>query len=82
MWAAGYGNVDTVEMLVSRGAAVDLTDDRGKSALMMAAENGHAGVVSLLLDSGADADVRDIDGRTARDLSEKASRSESADSLE
>lgn len=76
MWAAGYGNVDTVEMLVNRGAAFDLTDDRGKSALMMAAENGHADVVSFLLNSGADADVRDIDGRTARDLAEKAGRPE------
>ena len=47
MWAAGYGNSDAVKMLIDRGAEFDLTDDRGKSALMMAAENGHADVVRL-----------------------------------
>ncbi len=40
MWAAGYGNADTVAMLIGRGAKIDLTDDRGKTALIMAAETG------------------------------------------
>ena len=81
MWAAGYGNADSVRLLVSRGASVDLTDDRGKTALMMAAENGHEDVVSFLVDSGADTENRDKDGRTARELSEMAGESEIAATL-
>jgi len=76
MWAAGYGHVDTVKMLVDRGAVLDLADDRGRTAMMIGAENGHGDVVAFLLQSGADADRRDRDGRTARDLASLADQSE------
>jgi ankyrin repeat protein len=76
MWAAGYGSVGTVRMLVDHEAKPDLVDDRGRTALMISAENGHVDVVRYLLESGADASKHDKDGRTARDLAHLAGQSE------
>jgi len=47
---------------------VDAVDNRGRGALMIAAERGHAAIVALLLNRGATADLRDKGGKTARDL--------------
>ena len=75
MWAAGHPDntpVDaalrTVKLLLSRGAKVDLVDDRGRDALMIAAGLGHDAVVRALLDAGADRTLRDKTGRNALDL--------------
>lgn len=75
MWAAGHSNdvpvgegLGTVRLLVERGAALDLVDDRGRTALMIAAERGHSEIVALLVDAGADAGRRDADGNTAADM--------------
>jgi ankyrin repeat protein len=75
MWAAGYANdvpladgLETVELLLGRGARQDLADNRGRTALMIAAERGHAEVVARLIAAGADRSARDKDGRTALDL--------------
>jgi ankyrin repeat protein len=75
MWAAGHGNdvpvgegLDTVDLLLDRGARTGLADNRGRTALMIAAERGHAEVVSRLIEAGADPRTRDKDGKDARDL--------------
>ena len=75
MWAAGHPDntpVDaalrTVKLLLSRGAKIDLVDDRGRDALMIAAGLGHDAVVRALLDAGADRTLRDKTGRNALDL--------------
>lgn len=75
MWAAGHSNevpvaegLATVRLLLSRGAAVDLADNRGRTALMIAAERGHAEVVAELLAAGADPAARDLEGKSALDL--------------
>lgn len=75
MWAAGHANdvpaqegLETVALLHRRGASLDLADDRGRTALMIAAERGHASIVGWLLDNGADPDVRDRNGARALDL--------------
>ena len=75
MWAAGHPDntpVDaalrTVKLLLSRGAKLDLVDDRGRDALMIAAALGHDAVVRALLDSGADRTLRDKTGKSAIDL--------------
>jgi ankyrin repeat protein len=57
-----------VDLLLSRGAQIDAVDDRGRTALMMAAELGHAEVVTMLVGRGADRSVRDKTGRSAFDL--------------
>jgi ankyrin repeat protein len=75
MWAAGHEDgvgvhaaESTVDLLLSRGAQVDAIDDRGRTALMMAAELGHAEIVEMLIGRGADQTVRDKSGKTALDL--------------
>lgn len=75
MWAAGYSaeagvkDVDQVmTLLIERGARVDDQDNRGRTALMIAAELGHAGAVDLLLAHGADKSLKDKQGKTASDL--------------
>ena len=61
MWAAGFSNdvpsmegEETVRLLLARTASVNLADDRGRTALMIAAQRGHVGVVKQLLAAGAD----------------------------
>ena len=75
MWTAGYtaeaGVNDVVKvltLLVERGARLDDQDDRGRTALMIAAELNHEAAVDLLLGRGADKTLRDKQGKTAGDL--------------
>jgi ankyrin repeat protein len=75
MWAAGHEDgvgasaaQRTLDLLLGHGAPVDAVDDRGRTALMMAAELGHAEVVEMLIGRGADQGVRDKSGKSALDL--------------
>jgi ankyrin repeat protein len=75
MWGAGHANdapeadgLATVQLLLDRGAAVDRADDRGRTALMIAAERGHLGIVELLLAAGADPGRTDNAGADAAAL--------------
>ena len=75
MWAAGHDEgvgaaaVDrVVDVLLTHGAALDATDNRGRTALMIAAALGDGSTVALLLQRGADRTLKDKDGKTALDL--------------
>jgi ankyrin repeat protein len=75
MWAAGYpdgaGALDAakvVNLLLERGAFIDAADNRGRTALMIAAERGHAAIVEILLQHGANGSLKDKEGKVARDL--------------
>lgn len=79
MWAAGHTNdvpategEAAVRQLIEHGADVSLTDDRGWTALMIAAERGHEEIVSLLLATGADPTTRGLKGKTAAELAGNA----------
>lgn len=54
MYAAEYGNLETVRFLLDRGADVNALDKRNLAPLYIAASRGDAGIVSLLIDRGAD----------------------------
>jgi ankyrin repeat protein len=89
MWAAGHGNevppregAEMVSLLLERGAETDLADNRGRTALMIAAELGHDQAVGALLEAGARIDLQDKDGKTARDLAEAAGWAEVASLLD
>jgi Ankyrin repeats (3 copies)/Ankyrin repeats (many copies) len=57
--AAAEGNDTAVRQLLAAGTPVNVTDERGATALMMAARNGDLGILQALLSRGADASVRD-----------------------
>ena len=64
-YAAMYGHVDIVRMLVENGALVEAKNHDALTALMCAALHGHADVVSALLAAGASVSAQDSFGRTA-----------------
>lgn len=75
MWAAGHSNdvpppegLKAVELVVKSGAKLDAADDRGRTALMIAAERNHPLIVKFLLEKGADKSARDKAGKSALDL--------------
>jgi len=74
MWAAGSSpdvlpsDGAKLAVLLQEGAEVNAQDDRGRTALMMAAGLGHGETVSALLLGGADPALRDYAGKGAADL--------------
>ncbi|PIG82070.1 hypothetical protein AARAC_000247 [Aspergillus arachidicola] len=54
-----------VKLLLKRGAAVDIDESSGQSALSRAAQRGHLETCKILLDEGANIDTRD-DGTNAQ----------------
>uniref|UniRef100_A0A672Q0L6 Ankyrin repeat and SOCS box containing 1 n=1 Tax=Sinocyclocheilus grahami TaxID=75366 RepID=A0A672Q0L6_SINGR len=52
--AAMMSHSECVDYLISQGAAVDLVDVKGQTALYMAVVNGHLDCVKILLKAGAD----------------------------
>ena len=75
MWACGPDEkvpeaqaIEVVSYLVDAGAHIDDRDDRGRTALMIAAEGGHSEIADLLLKRGADPSLKDKAGKRAADL--------------
>jgi ankyrin repeat protein len=75
MWASGPDQgvpeaqaIKVVTYLLDAGAHIDDRDDRGRTALMIAAEGGHAEIVGPLLARGADPSLKDKAGKRAADL--------------
>jgi uncharacterized protein len=75
MWASGPDEkvaekdaIPVVAYLLDAGAHIDERDDRGRTALMIAAEGGHAEIAALLLARGADPALKDKAGKRAADL--------------
>ena len=62
--AAGWGKAAMVDMLLARGAAIDMQDDDGRTALMEATDNDQDSVVKTLLANGADVNVKDREGKS------------------
>jgi ankyrin repeat protein len=76
MWAAGHSNdvplqegVATVQFLIGKVKKLDQADNRGRTALMIAAERNHPAIVKILRAAGADISKTDNTGKTAFQLS-------------
>jgi RNA polymerase primary sigma factor len=50
---------------ISRGINVNACDEKGRTALIIAAARGHEDICNFLLESGADPCLKDTDGNTA-----------------
>jgi len=75
MWASGPDEkateaqaIKVASYLLDAGAHIDDRDDRGRTALMIAAEGGRAEIANLLLARGADPSLKDKAGKRAADL--------------
>ena len=66
-YACKQGRIEMVDLLLKRGAKIEMKTEEGKTALMWAAEQGHVPVVELLLDHADKVIIDDPDneGRTA-----------------
>ncbi len=65
MMATNKGQIETVKLLIDRGADVNAKQDIGLTALMIAViKKGHE-IVRLLIDSGVDVNAKDNSGKTA-----------------
>ncbi|KAL7923796.1 HET protein [Trichoderma austrokoningii] len=62
--AALYGNEDTLNLLLEKGANIETTAEIGEKALFYAVAFGHINTIKLLLDKGTNIDGKDDDGRT------------------
>ncbi|KAG3024481.1 hypothetical protein PC121_g9330 [Phytophthora cactorum] len=60
-----FGQLETVRILLNRGASIDLPDSYGNTPLMLAADSKHVQVVELLLNSGAAVDATSQSGENA-----------------
>jgi twitching motility protein PilT len=65
MEAAGSGQTDRMNSMLKEGLNVDLKDQTGSTALMLASAYGHTEIVQALIEHAADPNVRDNNGLTA-----------------
>ena len=63
--AARDGNIDAVEVLLKKDVDINIQDENGVTALMLASQNGHHQIVELLLKEHADINQQNENGVTA-----------------
>jgi CDP-diacylglycerol--serine O-phosphatidyltransferase len=71
MVAVEETNVPAVELLIARGASLDLRDEQGTTALGLAAEMGLHEAVEALLAAGADPNLQDNSAMTPLDVADE-----------
>ena len=63
--SAFNGQLADVQASVKKGASIEATDSKNRTALIWAAAKGHTSVVEFLHEEGADINAKDSDGQTA-----------------
>lgn len=82
MWASYEGHKEVVEALLARSdSSVNTSDDKGQSALILAASCGRVEIAGLLLAHGAFIDYVALDGCTSLMASATANHCEVVDLL-
>jgi len=70
--AAAEGNDTGVRQLLASGAPANVSDERGVTALMLAARTGSLGMLQALLSRGADTTARDVSGQGVFEWAEQS----------
>ena len=81
MVACAAGNLEMVQMLLSKGANVNLRGIDGKTALMFAAGGGHVEIMETLLTFKADIHIKSDLDFTALDFAKDSENSAAIDLL-
>ncbi|XP_076333942.1 SAM_USH1G_HARP domain-containing protein Sans isoform X1 [Tachypleus tridentatus] len=76
LWAAYYGQLEALRLLVGRGGDPDKCDYFGNTALHCATANGHMNCVSFLVNFGVNLWAMDNDFHTAKDIAAINQRNE------
>jgi TonB family protein len=74
MYAARSDQAELITLVLKAGAAVNLVNDDGDSALIVAVKRGNVEGARRLLMAGADTSLRDSRGKTAFDWAEEENR--------
>jgi len=69
--AAGGGHLETVTVLVKKGASLDLQDRKGETPLIRAVLQDKIETAAYLLGRGADPAKKNTDGKTALDIAKE-----------
>ena len=72
MWAAIKGNISLVELLIKKGAEVNIRDKHNNTALMWAVRNMHNDVSRILLKNNADISIKCRRNETALTIAKKS----------
>jgi hypothetical protein len=62
---AAENGLEIPKLLIARGADVNMKNEKGMTALILAAKSGMRGIVEILLENNADINIADKDGNTA-----------------
>lgn len=62
--AAFYGHLESIADFINKGTHVDEVNNKGETALLIAAGKGHSDALNLLMRKGAKIDVRDNNDQT------------------
>lgn len=79
--AATVRDIESMRLLLDRGADVNARQQLGFTPLFSAANNGDEAMVDLLLARGADAGAKSDDGKTAADLAAERGHTKLAERL-
>ena len=71
MFAAQFGNINCMNLLITAGAKINAQDEYGATALMLSSFFGQDEAVNVLLENGASKIIKDCNGITARMLAHK-----------
>jgi len=59
------GTLAVIKLRVAKGDDLNAVDEKGRTALILAASKGHIEVCKFLVDAGANIDIKDISGKDA-----------------
>lgn len=59
-----------ISQQIACGIDINICDEKGRTALIIAASRGHEEICAFLLESGADPNIKDIEGNTALTIAE------------